>query len=804
MEQNSDSNTEILLQYVRAAARVKLDSLPLVDDMETTGRGNTILYAIDTNILDLWVSPEKTGISKQRGGNGYANVFPDDKPSTSIALAIAISNYIFWRLGAPRPLALLFGHDAEARSFYERCLRDVGDAQNAIKEEKKNIRGILEKLFSVKSLNERLSIFEESAPNIMHMLYLSSSGGSEFYRLSRLLSQMRIVRVPSLLKVPGFIKGLSNIEARLQNAFKQPKTVSDMIVESIYRIEWMKRLGSGQKTPNALRVDSAALAQLQLINRSLNEYGDKLVLITGDEEILNAASKIVSENDNTKSFRREYLRHPRSFISVSDVLTPKVDSPSKNDNGLVLGWLETFLARFAVDSEEEILMRIIDADDEDEITQSLVSKVKDVLHVDPDCVNQIRQDWENYTNALVEAHSATSSLARDQIKHLFSKSDGARFEDMLRGIDVHLESNRQKEWNEFEQAMFKTGLELVAWDKSANKTRRRNLPLIHFDRFSQARNFVRWVNDGGGLSERTPGSIKEKIESIDRDDDPTGYAKTLALALLYGYADRWRAVSVVAERATEIAEAIRENVSRNGSQDKLERDKAISGREAYFLRAVALRFQARSQAQLIEAKSLLDTAREALIYDLSVEPNLSNSSIRFDTEEYALYLTMHLFKWFNQDKDLIVGIDLKGIILRNKELLNHSSFGEDSWFDCYILRRILTNIFMAAALMDLRDEPIDVVLYELLQGLVISYQENIMFNENQDEVKSPTISVLVQQVFDYALLRFGDPSHSEKSSIKGRLELESAGQNVASYDKERDAALRCLIQKALDNGVFRP
>ena len=116
------------------------------------------------------------------------------------------------------------------------------------------------------------------------------------------------------------------------------------------------------------------------------------------------------------------------------------------------------------------------------------------------------------------------------------------------------------------------------------------------------------------------------------DKDLSRYFYFLAYAVLFAAEGIWHVAAALAERAMDISD--------NTDFPR------ISGREAAYMRAVALRHGARRLENLNEVGRLIDEAERRLRLDRKERPKLNAGEIRFEAERCALKLTYHLFALF--------------------------------------------------------------------------------------------------------------------------------------------------------------
>lgn len=192
------------------------------------------------------------------------------------------------------------------------------------------------------------------------------------------------------------------------------------------------------------------------------------------------------------------------------------------------------------------------------------------------------------------------------------------------------------------------------------------------------------------------GSIANKYEegiNLLLNEDDSRYTYYLTHALLFAAQGQWLVTRILAGRAIYIA--------------KKKSPLDISGREAYYLQAVATRTSARVVSDLGHVKKMIDDARACLATESEKRPELSRLGIRFDAEELALGLTYRLFHVF-EDSEISAKMapalselqdemsKLQIEVQRRLDGLRDDH--EDRWFLRNVERNLLINLFMTLLL----------------------------------------------------------------------------------------------------------
>ena len=118
--------------------------------------------------------------------------------------------------------------------------------------------------------------------------------------------------------------------------------------------QWRDRLERHRprsKPDRAVMGDATALATLQLVNERARPLRQRLVLITGSENVFAAASEAeVLDGGAVTSFDRAYLRHPQAFIGAKDFFerrSPQAEAEHDKHHARlrIVDWLNLFFPK---------------------------------------------------------------------------------------------------------------------------------------------------------------------------------------------------------------------------------------------------------------------------------------------------------------------------------------------------------------------------------------------------------------------------------------------------------------------------
>ena len=779
-----------LARYVSDAARLRREISPHELDRVGPEEGGGISYAVDTNIVALYLRPNVQGPRSKRGYGGYGQVFHDDSPESSEALGGVLSRYVFYDLtGHETPLILLPGHDAEVRGIYETVFRQAGEFLDEAAGQREELRAILDEIARLQELKQRVEALESKTPALLSCLYFSENPGVELSRFNQLIADRRIVRLALALErwtTSGEGPAMSH---NVQQAYGAPRTLQDQIVESSFRIDWERRLRreNPSRSDRRLKPDCAALARLELVNLRLRQHepGRRLVLITGDEAMFRAGDEYRPVSRERRTFSELYLRHPRAFLATPTVVLSGPGRPEASRSGstdFVTDWLETLLARYTGDAGVdgarlrdladsasalgELAGAIADQDMEEEGIEklyrtvsgskrnalTLIRRAMQVVRVDPDAPDRIRSEWRKHFRQLATDHAGVSRIGRAAVEKTLSDVLDRDVDEALDELDRLLSQRSDRTWTEFNRALVVAGFELLLDGGPADEARepvarKRHAPPVVIESCDWANDFVRRMADTSNVFD-TFRSEADGLQTL-MERDRTGYMQSLVFALVFANAEKWHIAALLARRAISIAGRARGEETSDASTSS---PSPVSGREAFYLCSFAVRLGARTESGLREAESLLEDAEAALEREHAGNRCLSVGTARFRAERLALGLERHLLARF-ADVSVQPGRALEELFECLARLHGELEDEKDAWVRERVGRRVLTNAFMIAALIE-ADGPVPRTVSDFCERR----HRNLTALPSPDDggVSMPTTR-LVSAVADYAKARFAPP-----------------------------------------------
>ena len=308
----------VLDDYVEDAAQQRLYLQGWERDQELVEFGGRIIYSIDTDILNLFLDPVDMAASRPATGRGprpgYTQIFRGDLPELSIALGRAIAEFIFFRLGERSPILMLPPLEREVGAVFEAITtqadREHRDALAELDQLRENVTGFVERIQSESDDAGRLNLMLDEMPNLHKLLFGDHGPSAELARFAILLERSDLTDFARFLSQPH------DVHADVVEHLRSLNTIRGWIEFSHLQGRWEERIERSKskwKSRKNIEADCQALARLEQLNRILNPSEVRVVHVTGDQAIFEAATTYQPPSED-QSFASLYLRHPRAFL----------------------------------------------------------------------------------------------------------------------------------------------------------------------------------------------------------------------------------------------------------------------------------------------------------------------------------------------------------------------------------------------------------------------------------------------------------------------------------------------------------
>ena len=776
---NTPNTPEILRNYILDAEHQWQLMEPWHNDQQFIKAGGKVAYAVDTDVIMLFTNPAEKSIPQQHRSFGYATIFRNDDKELSIAFGQSLAEYIFTKLGpGGGPLMVMPSLESELGRVFAAVVRAASGSENAARDQFKKLRAAVDDLKPFEDQPDKLAEeLKKRAPALAKILQATRGPHTELHRFGRLFSEERIAGLDFLAKRNKWY------DAELCALFPAIANIPDLYRLDRLTDDWLKILKQTKdpKTPeNKVEDDAQALARLEWMNEKIDSERFRIVFITGDEAISKAVAK--SSETEPGNFRDLYIRNPRAFMADNRALFPWDDS-KRRDHDLT-EFLALFLAKFRSANRSDAAHH---DDVPEESDTSSIDTCRTALERSPDMVTVFRKKWEDFTKDVLTRTIPLDLTARDL-------GIGADVADDIKKIMDQVEHTLKQRiddaWSACFDAATRSGFDILSSARKGNSAsepqfRPRNAPPLYFDRFKQTTTFVRYLLST--TEQINSQKYQNSLNMLREEDAGIGYLFNLAFAMLFASMGRWSLTAILANRALQKAQE-------SG-------DKRLSGREAYYLKAITLRHTARKADDLDKDKidGLIDRALDCLEEDKKNHKELEVWPIRFEIERTSTELTLSLFDILHQPishKKLRSLEEIQITFQGHLECLSDDvKLKMDSWVYLKVERNLLTNIFMTALLRVFKNgESVDTAAMAYLF-------ERFESNVNDDKPPEIGISYLVKVVHSVSKICLG---HGSKAFARETIALLSDpaidDNSVMPYDKQRFEFLRGLIE---DRSRFR-
>lgn len=779
---------------VRAAAEQRRWLIPRRRDRNLVAQGGTLLHAVDTDVVKLFTSPwlRAPDYKDTKSGRkivGYAEIFPREAKDASVVIALgaALANSIFYGLNKDLPLLMLPPMGEEMQDVFAAVARDAEQEGEKALENLAEFRALLDRVDSLEDPDSAVTLLAEHADRIARFLLGQEGAMAELRRFALLLQEARIAP-------PEYLIDAERIsDPVLCPALEPPTDLADRIRYRVLREDWYERLRRHKsRSHSSVLTDSDAqvLARLEWINKKLiPENGSKpkhrVVLITGDHAMHAAAAQHPWGNSQL-SFGELFLRHPRAYLAEPGVLAPpEVKGIPDNEIPELIGdtqfdqWLDTWLSELnpGTDDFESELDDLLGKND-----AQLEAWVAPLEKTRPQIMQSFRNTWSEYTRNLVLKRD--HSPAAMKLMKVEGRNTVEQYSALIDQLDEAIHERIYETWEGCFSVVAESSYSLLrARQQSSGAIPSRNPPLLWFDRFDRPRQFVERVLKSYSTGGLTPDEWDKALRELKSDDESkprASYFFFLALGLLFAADGIWRVAAILAKRALVIAER--------------EHPPKISGREAAFLRAVALRHSARKARDLAPIANLLEHAEASFDKDISEYLDLKAGPCRFAAERLALYLTYHLFRMMMKEEipESVPALEqIQTEIDTELDKLHSSQIPEK--VRLYTERNLLVNWCMSV-LLRVEDETLSPPL-EAFASHIDALERNIK-NSCEDFPPSYYVNAIL---YIGALLC----AKEAKAAIEARKKViewlspkEIEKHSVMRYDEERFKFLAELANKA--------
>ena len=762
---------ERLARYLIDAQKLRREIALFENDKRNETEGWVHHYAVDTDIVHMYVDPRTEGSENGRRV-GYGSVFFDDDEDTTTSLAAAVARFLFFDLATPnRPFFLMHGHDAETRGVFDAIARKAKDDSYLKLAKRRDMLAQLDRiqLSAVDTFEE----LEQQFPYVMDFLFTDRGAALEFDRFKELLAHGSVARFTFGIGNSTYYQKLFSEYPEIKTAFDVPSTLSDQADESLFRTEWDKRLN---KRPWKAKADYSALSRIELLNKKLSLHKHRILLITGDTGLIEAGRNYVPDGSKT-SFSQKYLRHPRAFLAAPEVIAPFEETENMQmgySPVLLSKWLDYLLAYLDDDilsvSDKSVNLN----------HKKLANDVDEVGTID-DFADSIRHQWSNHVERLNKYYGASNPSAKKLLQKYSDIGDTEEFGSHLSTLLDSSIAASQDSWESLLDVLANAGFVFLETEHDQNIYVKRNAPPVLLENYTSAYSIIKRLT----TTADDPLTARELIEQLRflGSETSSGYMRALAYSILFASRDRWAICKQLVDQALSFVH--HESLTSSGG--------LITGREAFFLKSIALRMLARSTADLESSEQALHHARNAYLSEQIAGQDWLD--IRFDCERLTIRVARHLFDHFSLhgDSDDDCTDDLDGILEDYIPILSTLNDVPDKWIALNLERSICVNLLTIDSLyggIGSQKEIIKSAYFRLLENV----------NRNIEGNYLPE-SFLVKAVRFYGASKFTAPNRKDRRNLQTKIlrfqYLISDDPNsilVTPYDRARYQHLFRLTQ----------
>lgn len=630
-EHDTSGVKEEFLQFVADAAQQ--DSFLALDANDWDGQRPVSaipIYAVDSNIVHMFINPVGMANSQENQSIGYGEVFRSDSTDKKAAITLALADFIWHDLCPDQPLLLLPGVDREVATLIQVSASRNAPSPDAVA----TITKLQQELFASNDETQR-TVARKLASAII-----------DVKRGSRLMALAQRKRFAAVDDLPG--GSTHGFPRDVLAVLTPPNRISDMLEYAVLRNEWQEliareRGGDPERLPVSRDID--ALSYLEFWNRRLVDLDTphRLVYVTGDVTILRAASKRSAEDFGLgglpeqpglkTSFLEAFIRHPRSLLDRPGVLRSRGEAKeASNGAHSIRAWLRLLLGEYQ--DVHGNLGHWNWSEARFELAEAVERDVLEVAARKPEVLQEAREGWSGFTESVSLADLIDGNMfpsgERDKEYRV-----GALI-DWLKKNGAELNGEVEKYWRDCVLAFteFRFLLDII----SKRPPTHRRAPQLCLEG-TEPQKFLdqakKWLANPQSFDAETYEESKNRLNEADGND----YNFLVAIAFILASGGNWHSTAFLCAHARLVAD--RQNLSglpKNTS--------GPNGREAAYLEAFARRHLARKAEDLEVCIDLVEKAKAIYRDECSGEGRIPKSGDpimeRFNGERLAINYTLEM------------------------------------------------------------------------------------------------------------------------------------------------------------------
>lgn len=663
-------DTKFSTDFVVDAAKLRMHQMRA--DRLLSDYSGTTFFALDTPVVTMFTDP---------ASNPFGRVFRSDKPHEATAMTLALGEYVFFEM-TDLPFFQLAPHFRETGSIFDiisraAVSRDEDDLEEYVEIFKERFfreRRFIEENYSDEvsanrnellsndsSTREKGEFFQDGLEGMLKIVLPNSerkaknsagnvNAGREYLRFLKLLAGSKLLIQDDMQSI------LQSTESYkfIAEGFRPEGTIAEWATHSERKQAWLSEFSSIdiKRKPHNLENDAEALASLEQLNERLSRYNARVILLSGDQLILQAAELRSAKQSSSKY---AFVLDPVAFIF--DALSWQGNRAVGDDRHQYSNWLDGLLTTYTGGKER------------------FFSEIEDLAKATPDSISRLRESlelldaegggfeerlgtWEEFKKPVLALELIYNSGENDLFRALVGDSPGSEvggeIDTKLAELRDDAVSRIDRKWDDILISFTRAGVGLLYGFRhgSGQMQRPRNPPIIRFDGFPTATRLVHDLSQTHDLHSVT--RLSERLQEIGNDtysadlgNTDLGYLSCLVYAAICASEVKWAVARGLASRAVRIAES---------GPIPTKGDVEISGREAYYLLGMSQRLtlsfdhqepQASLQkirSNLSHADANLDKAINALAKEREAKDGVflekkTIKGIRFSTEKLAVETT---------------------------------------------------------------------------------------------------------------------------------------------------------------------
>lgn len=755
---------EEFLQFVVDAAQQ--DSFLALDINDWDGQkpvGATPIYAIDSNIIHMFINPTNKASSGEDRSIGYGEVFRSDSVEKKASITLALADFIWHDLSPGRPLLIMPGIDREVATLIQVFASRAVPPSDAVDQIKK----LYEHLITTTGEDQR-STARELARQII-----------DIKRGSRLMALERRKR---FAPVDGLLDGSAHdFPPDVLAALTPPRRLSEMLDYSLIRNDWQDLLTSIRRvSPDYAPVyrDIDALAHLDFWNRRLVKLDTphRLIYITGDAAILRASSqrtvedfglgKLPKQSGPTATFLDAFIRHPRSLLDRPGVLINfrrLKDQPFEASS--FRAWLRLLLGEYK--DKDGNLGQWNWEETRFNLSEEVVTDVRAVANRKPEVLQETRESWNSFTESVSLADLVDGNMFpegdndKDVNRDKEYRVDGLMGWLKKNGETLNDEVDRY--WRDCVLAFteFRFLLDII----SRRPPTHRRAPQLCLGGDEPQRFLAdakKWLANPGAFNSIVYEESKNKLTMADGGE----YNFLVAIAFILASSGNWHSTAFLCAHARLVADRLKR------TKEPIRTD-GPNGREAAYLEAFSRRHLARKTDDLGICLELVEKATAIYTNECAGEGRAPKSGDplieRFNAERLAIYYTEQMLTCSGNAQKANVA-DLIALREKFQEFLRTLDHPDDVDLTCRHVRdllrhRTLLNIVSIGVFLGKETwDSVDA------SGYCEQLQSVRMLHARQEEFRSAYSEIVTWS----GLAIFGDPRQRNEARMKAQRGIEEA------------------------------